>query len=133
MSTPENTDCEGTMKPGKVGWNELITSDPAGAIAYYTAMFGWETEAFPMPQGEYTMFKYEGAPFGGVMKKPHDDVPTHWLNYVSVADVEASIAQSTSLGGAVILPPMDIPDVGRIAVVKDPQGAVIGLHQGLKK
>ncbi len=118
MSTPEDTDCEGTMKPGKVGWNELITSDPAGAIAYYTSLFGWETEAFPMPQGEYTMFKFEGVPFGGVMKTPQPGVPTHWLNYVSVEDIDASFAKSGSLGGETVLPPMDIPDVGRIAVVR---------------
>jgi predicted enzyme related to lactoylglutathione lyase len=51
------------------------------------------------------------------------------LIYVSVADLEASIATSTSLGGEVVVPPMPVPTVGRIAVVKDPQGAVIGLHQ----
>jgi len=46
MSTPENTDEECTITPGKIGWNELITSDPVAAIAYYKAMFGWETEPF---------------------------------------------------------------------------------------
>jgi hypothetical protein len=121
------------MKPGKVGWNELITSDPAAAIAFYTQLFGWGTEAFEGMQGEYTMFTHEGMAFGGVMKTPMPGVPTHWLNYVVVEDIEASIEKSKSLGGEICMGPMDIPDVGRIAVVKDPQGAVIGLHQGPAK
>jgi predicted enzyme related to lactoylglutathione lyase len=129
MSTPENTDCESTMKPGKIGWAELITSDPEGAMAYYTGLFGWETEPFAASEVGYTMFKLDGVPFGGVMKTPMPGVPTHWLNYVSVADIEASIATSTGMGGEVVVPPMEVPTVGRIAVVKDPQGAVIGLHQ----
>jgi predicted enzyme related to lactoylglutathione lyase len=121
------------MKPGKIGWAELITSDPDAAIAYYTQLFGWTTEPFPMEQGEYTMFKHDGAPFGGVMKTPQPGVPTHWLNYVVVEDIHASVAKSTELGGAVCLEPMAISGVGQVAVVKDPQGAVIGLHEGPKE
>jgi predicted enzyme related to lactoylglutathione lyase len=129
MSTPENEDCESTMKPGKIGWAELITSDPEGAMAYYTDLFGWETEPFTGSEVGYVMFKLDGVPFGGVMKTPMEGVPTHWLNYVSVTDIDASIAKSTSLGGQLCVGPMEVPTVGRIAVVKDPQGAVIGLHQ----
>lgn len=129
MSTPDDTDCESMNKPGKIGWAELITSDPEGAMAYYTGLFGWETEPFTASEVGYTMFKLDGVPFGGVMKTPLEGVPTHWLNYVSVEDIDASIATSTSLGGEVVVPPMPVPTVGRIAVVKDPQGAVIGLHQ----
>jgi len=133
MSTPENTSQE-CAKPGKVGWNELITSDPAAAIAFYTQLFGWGTEAFgTSPDGEYTMFTHEGIPFGGVMKTPMPGVPTHWLNYVVVEDIEASIEKARSQGGQVCMGPMDIPDVGRIAVITDPQGAAIGLHQGPSK
>lgn len=117
------------MQPGKIGWNELMTSDPAGAIAYYTQLFGWETEPFPMPQGEYTMFKQNGVPFGGLLKAPQPDLPTMWVNYVCVENVDASVEKSTSLGGEVCCGPMDIPEVGRIAVIKDLQGGVIGLHQ----
>lgn len=129
MSEAESTDCENAMEPGKIGWAELITSDPAGAIAYYTSLFGWETEPFTGAEGEYTMFKRAGVPFGGVMKTPMPDVPTHWMNYVSVEDIDAAVAKSVDLGGGVIVPPKPVPEVGRIAVLKDPQGAVIGLHE----
>ncbi len=54
------------MKPGQIGWCELVTNDPAAAIQFYTAPFGWETEKFPMPGNDYTMFKHGGQAFGGV-------------------------------------------------------------------
>lgn len=133
MSTPENSDCEGMMKLGKIGWSELITSDPLAAIQFYTAMFGWETEPFTAGDGEYTIFKLDGMPFGGVMKTPREDVPTHWLNYVSVADLDAMIARCNDQKGEVVVPPMPILTVGRIAIIKDPQGAVIGLHEAPKE
>ncbi|MEA3207750.1 MAG: uncharacterized protein QOE70_807 [Chthoniobacter sp.] len=117
------------MKPGKIGWNELVTSDPAAAIKFYTGLFGWETEKFPMPGKDYTMWKHDGKAFGGVMATPQPGAPTQWTNYVIVEDLEATLAKSTSLGGKTCMGPMDIPDVGRIAVLQDPQGGVIGLHQ----
>ena len=126
MSAPEDPDCEAGRKPGKISWAELTTSDPAAAIAYYTQLFGWTTQPFGE---EYTMFVHDGVPFAGVLKSPTPEVPTHWKSYVIVADIEASIAQSTSLGGRLCWGPEDIPTVGRIAIVQDPTGAVIGLHQ----
>src|SRR5437762_3170369 len=80
-------------------------------FAYYTGLFGWETEPFAASEVGYTMFKLDGVPFGGVMKTPMPGVPTHWLNYVSVADIDASIATSTGLGGEVVVPPMEVPTV----------------------
>jgi len=126
MSTPENEDCAGGNEPGKISWVELITSDVEGAIAYYTGLFGWTT----MPFGEeYIMFARDGVPFGGVIKCPAPDVPVHWKSYIVVTDIDASIAQSTSLGGKLCWGPETIPQVGRIAIIQDPQGAVLGLHQ----
>lgn len=130
MSTQDNTECGNPMKPGDVGWHELATSDTAAAIAFYTKLFGWETEPFPMENGEYTIFKANGVPFGGVMKAPHEGMPTFWLNYVVVKSVDESIGKARSLGAEVVFEPMDIAGVGRIAVIKDPQGGAIGLHQG---
>ncbi|MDD5199885.1 MAG: VOC family protein [Terrimicrobiaceae bacterium] len=128
MSTSKETDCADSMKPGKISWAELTTGDPAAAIAYYTGLFGWGTQPFPDSGDDYTMFTHDGVPFAGVMKSP-EGVPTHWKSYVVVADIDASIAQSASLGGTLCFGPEEIPTVGRIAIVQDPQGAVIGLHQ----
>src|SRR5436309_1785347 len=130
MSDTQNT--ESCMKPGKIGWNELVTSDPAAAIKFYTTLFGWETEKFPMAGNDYTMFKHDGQTFGGVMATPPNGAPTMWTNYVVVEDVDATVAKSTSLGGKTCMAPTDIPEVGRIAIIMDPQGATIGLHEALK-
>lgn len=132
MSESDKSDSEGAVQPGKITWNELITSDPAGAIAYYTSLFGWETEPFALPEGDYTMFKLGGVPFGGVTKPCEPGIPTHWLNYVSVEDIDAAVENSGELGGETIVEPMAIGEIGRIAVVRDPQGAVIGLHEAPK-
>jgi predicted enzyme related to lactoylglutathione lyase len=132
MSTPESSNAsQECAKPGKIGWAELVTSDVDAAIKFYTGLFGWEVEKFPMASHDYTMFKHDGIPFGGVMTKPRPEVPTHWLNYVKVEDIDASIAQATSLGGSTIFGPEEIPGVGKIAVIHDPQGAVIGFHQNM--
>ncbi len=114
------------FQPGKIGWNELTTTDTAGSIKFYTGLFGWETEKFPMPDADYTMLKHDGMPFGGLMATP---APTRWINYVVVTDIDAALAKSTSLGGKTCMGPKDVPNVGRIAIVQDPQGGVIGLHQ----
>lgn len=72
---------------------------------------------------------HAGVPFGGVLKAPWPDTPTHWLNDAEVADIDAALAESANLGGLTVMPPGEVPTVGRIAIIKDPQGAVIGLHQ----
>jgi predicted enzyme related to lactoylglutathione lyase len=125
MSTPENS-CPPTHS---IAWNELITPAPAAAIRFYSEMFGWTTEAFPKPGGDYTMFKHGEKIFGGVMAPPQPGIPPHWLNYVNVADLDAALAKATSLGAKVCMGPMDIGSAGRIAIINDPQGAGIGLHE----
>lgn len=120
---------ENCIPVGKIGWNELVTSDPAGALSFYTSLFGWGTQKFPMPGADYTMVTHGGMAFGGVMAPMHPGTPSQWINYVVVADVDATLEMSARLGGKTVMGPMDIPEVGRIALLQDPQGAVIGLHQ----
>ena len=83
-----------------------------------------------MPGGmPYTIFKKNGMFVGGMMTLPMPGVPPHWLAYVTVENTDASAARVTALGGKVVAPPFDVPNVGRIAVVQDPQGAFFGLFQ----
>jgi predicted enzyme related to lactoylglutathione lyase len=77
----------------------------------------------------YTLFKKNGSEVAGLMKLPMPGVPPHWLNYVTVENADASAARVTELGGQVCKPPFDIPNVGRIAIVQDPQGAFLGIFQ----
>jgi uncharacterized protein len=113
-------------QPGRVSWNELATTNVAAAKKFYTGLFGWKTEPFG---GDYTLFKQGKTMVGGMMKCPKKSAPAHWLAYVTVKDVDASAAKAAKLGGKVVAPPFDVPEVGRIAVVLDPQGAAIGLFK----
>ena len=115
--------------PNSIEWNELITPDPAAAISFYGSLFGWTTEVMSMPGMDYTMLKLGDRFFGGVMAPPQPGIPAHWLNYVSVTDVDTALAKAVSLGGKVCAGPMDIGEAGRIAIITDPQGATFGLHQ----
>jgi hypothetical protein len=84
-------------------------------------------------QGTYTLLKLHGKDIGGLytMQGPmFEGVPPHWMSYVAVADVDATAKEASQKGGAVVAPPMDVPGVGRMAVLKDPQGAVFSLFKG---
>ena len=115
---------------GAFSWVELMTTDPAAAKEFYGELFGWELEAAPMGDMEYTVVKVDGRPAGGIMNMPPTmppGVPPHWGAYVTVANVDETVAKVEQLGGSVHLPPTDIPGVGRFAVVADPQGATISV------
>lgn len=115
---------------GRFVWHEHMTKDPKAAIAFYTDVVGWKTEPFG---DEYTMWVGKRGPLGGVMKLPAEaekmGAPPHWMGSVQVEDVDASIAQAKKLGGKVYVEPMDIPEVGRYAVIADPQGAPISIFK----
>ena len=122
--------CQGQPPaPGNFIWNELITSDVAAAGGFYGGLFGWKTEAMPMPGMNYTLFKQGDKSIGGMMAPMQGGVPPHWLPYVTVSDADGCARLAGQLGGKVILPPFDVPEVGRIAVFQDPQGATVGILQ----
>ena len=116
---------------GEFSWNELVTTDEAGAKKFYTSLFGWSTQAFGGP--EYTLFKQGETMVGGMMKCPKPGLPAHWLAYVTVDDVDATAAKAANLGAKIVMDPFDVPTVGRIAVLVDPQGASIGLFKPLRQ
>jgi uncharacterized protein len=107
-------------------WNELLSNDVEASKQFYAGLFGWSTAAFTGGM-DYTLFKSDGKDTGGMMKVPQPGMPAQWLPYVVVENVDASATKVTELGGNVMAPPFDIPTIGRIAVVIDPQGAAIGL------
>jgi predicted enzyme related to lactoylglutathione lyase len=115
---------------GAFSWNELMTTDPAGALAFYRALFGWASQDMDMGTGPYHVVKVGDTPVGGVMGMPPDaapGTPPCWGSYVTVTDCDATVAQCTALGGRVLMPPTDVPTVGRMAVLQDPQGAVFNV------
>lgn len=115
---------------GRFVWRELITPNPEAAAAFYGQVFGWSARVMPMGDGHYTMLSHGEVGVGGVMKPMMDGVPPHWLDYITVDDVDASLARVPALGGKALTGAMDIPNVGRFAVVADPGGAVFALFRG---
>jgi predicted enzyme related to lactoylglutathione lyase len=112
---------------GAFSWCELMTTDPAAAKDFYVRLFGWELEEMSMEGMTYTVVKAGGEAVGGIMAMPAEaqGIPPHWGSYVTVADVDATARKAQELGGKVLVPPLDIPGVGRFSVLQDPQGAVI--------
>ena len=104
-----------------------MTSDVDGAKNYYSTLFGWKTEDMPMGDMNYTIVKVGEEGLGGIMTVPPqaEGTPPNWGVYVTVNDVDATAAKAEDLGGKVLVPPTDIPTVGRFCVLQDPQGAVI--------
>ncbi len=133
MSEPNESSC---AKRGHFSWNELITTNTKASTEFYGKLFGWQATPFT-PKGApaggppYMIFKTDANDMGagGMMQAPAPGVPTHWLAYVVVENAEASLAKAVSLGATVLVPVMAIGEVGRIAVIQDPQGAAIGLHE----
>ncbi len=111
---------------GAFSWSELATDDPAAAVAFYGSLFGWKAEDMDMGSGAYHVVKIGENAIGGIMGKPpgSEGRPSAWGCYVTVEDIDATAARCTELGGTVCMPPMEIPGVGRMAVLQDPQGAV---------
>lgn len=119
-------------EPGSFTWNELNSRDPQAATAFYGQVFGWDGKPMEGPR-EYTTFEVDGRPVAGMADmrgRVPDEVPPHWLVYITVADLDASVATAQELGGSVLVGPMDIPGMGRFAVVADPQGAFFGAFEG---
>ncbi|HSV70733.1 MAG TPA: VOC family protein [Methylibium sp.] len=114
---------------GAFSWSELMTSDPAAAVAFYGKLLGWTVQTMEMPQGAYHVLKVGETSVGGIMGPipGAPAMPPAWGCYVTVSDVDASAAQVPTLGGRVLAGPMDIPGVGRFCVIQDPQGALLNL------
>jgi uncharacterized protein len=114
---------------GQFVWYDLMTTDPEAAQAFYTAVVGWGTHVWENPGMSYTMWMAGDRPIGGIMKLPDEAVAggarPHWVGYVAVPDTDATVARAQELGAKVMVPPTDIPTVGRFAVLADPQGALI--------
>ncbi|MEY3212658.1 MAG: hypothetical protein RIT28_3139 [Pseudomonadota bacterium] len=113
---------------GAICWRELSSPNPQAAARFYGDLFSWTSKDVDMgPMGNYTILNNGEEMVAGVMAGPSPEVPSHWINYVTVDDVDASAAQVVELGGRVLMPPSDAPEIGRFAIVTDPEGAVFGL------
>jgi predicted enzyme related to lactoylglutathione lyase len=114
--------------PGTFSWADLSTTDQDAAKAFYGELFGWEAEDMPVGDGPvYTMMRQGGKDVGAISAQPEQQreagVPPLWNSYVTVASADETAAKTEELGGSVHAPAFDVMDVGRMAVLADPQGA----------
>jgi predicted enzyme related to lactoylglutathione lyase len=123
-------------EPGALTWTELHTTDTEASKKFYTSLFGWKektSDAAGMPYTEFSVGDTVGAGMMAMndqMKNAH--VPPHWMVYFQTTDVDATANKAKSLGGNLLVPPMDIPNVGRFSVISDPQGAAFAVYKPLR-
>jgi hypothetical protein len=123
-------------EPGTPSWVDLGTADIDATRSFYEGLFGWETQVADDPAaGGYTMCTLGGKNVAGLGPLMSQDQPPAWTSYVSVASCDATVAKAKDAGGMVFVEPMDVLDVGRMAIFADPTGAVIAVwepraHQG---
>lgn len=116
--------------PGRFVWHDLMTTDAAKSLAFYSALFDWQIEERPMQGFVYRRIVAGPGPIGGVVEEK--GIPaSFWMPYLAVDDVDAIANKIQTLGGSMRVPPTDIPGVGRFALVADPQGAHFSIYKGL--
>ena len=125
------TDCRGSF-----AWYELLTTDAGRARDFYTRVVGWRTEDAATTAFPYTVFSAGATEVGGLMELPPDarrmGATPRWVGYVAVNDIDAQVERLRSLGGSVFVPPTD-SNIGRVAIVADPQGANFGMVGRLQR
>lgn len=121
------------LLPGSFCWPELATPDLAKAKTFFSGLFGWEPVDVPSAQGTYTIFKLRGLDVAAARSFSHEEcgqkVPSHFMNYVSTAVVDAAAEKAKELGGKVLYGPFDVEGIGRMAVVSDPAGLAFALWE----
>jgi predicted enzyme related to lactoylglutathione lyase len=115
---------------GSIYWNERMTRDAEATKKFYGDTLGWTYDVMPLPEGTYWVAKMGAAPVAGIFPltgPEFDQVPEAWFTYIAVDNADARASKMTAAGGAILRGPFDIPEVGRIIIVKDNLGAMFGL------
>ncbi len=117
-------------KHGEFCWNELATTNLETCKTFYGELFGWQFQESDAAGMIYNEISIGGQKqFGGMYQMPNEcgETPPHWMSYIAVDDVDATVQKVTELGGNVCVSPTDIPNTGRFAVINDPSGAKLSL------
>ena len=116
-------------KQGAFSWAELATTDVEGAKKFYSGLLGWTTELAPVEGMNYTLAKAGDERVAGIMSNQCSggEIKPQWGIYITVDDVDATARRAEELGGKVLMPPTDIPKVGRFAALMDPQGVMFSV------
>jgi len=116
--------------PGRFVWYDLVTNDIPAARAFYGELFDWEFEEIPDHPNKFVLIRSGGIPIGGLVqldRQNPDSTESQWIGSLSVTNVDSMVQRFVDRGGAVLGGPVDIERRGRVAVVSDPQGAILAL------
>ena len=119
---------------GALAWDELYTPDRDAAARFYTELTGWRVDKAPMGDGTfYHVFMLGDEAAAGMPEISLDwgEIPPNWSVYFAVDDCDAIVAEANSLGGKTVVPPTDVPEIGRFAFLQDPQGAYFAVMKFL--
>ena len=111
----------------RVGWFEVVGQDGEKLRSFYGDVFGWKARDMGEEYRGYNIFSIGETDLGGLMTLPDSSMPPLWVPYVGVEDADGTVGKAKELGASVILDPMDVPNVGRLAVLRDPQGAIFAI------
>ncbi len=114
---------------GTFCWNELASTNIEAAKQFYTELFGWKLKEGNVEGMNYSEIVAGGRAVGGMYQTTPEcgNAPSHWMPYVAVDDVDETVKRVEALGGKVCVPPTDIPNTGRFAVINDPSGATLSI------
>jgi predicted enzyme related to lactoylglutathione lyase len=115
-------------EPNTLVWNELTTTDNAKALPFYRAVVGIDSAETKMADFDYTLLKVDGEDVGGATSPQMDGVPNHWHVWFAVADTQSFATAAAAAGGSLLVGPLDMP-IGKVATIRDPQGAVFSILQ----
>ena len=119
--------------PGRFCWTDLACTDATRAAAFYASLFGWSARAEPAHGGTFMRLAREGRDVGSLYQLGADAMArgaaSHWTPYVRVDDVEQATREVMLLGGSVLVSPLPVPGLARIALAVDPTGAAFGLWE----
>ena len=124
--------------PGAFCWIELATTDQPAAKTFYSSLFGWTSNDTPMgPNDVYTVFQLQGrAAAAAYTMRPEQrsqGIPPNWMLYIAVKSADESANAASNAGGKILMPPFDVFDLGRMAIIQDPTGAVFAIWQAKKQ
>jgi predicted enzyme related to lactoylglutathione lyase len=123
---------------GRFCWNELMTNDSDKAREFYGELLGWKSEEVPVGDKSYFMLKQGEEGVGGMMQIPKDkkewaNIPSHWISYISVDNLDITLIKAQKLSAKIVVPATNVGDHGRFAIIQDPTGAQVAFWQSLQK
>jgi uncharacterized protein len=125
---PINPQQTNIVTPGRPVWHDLVTSDLDAAKRFYGGLFGWTFQDFDVKEGKYALASLDGKPVAGILHPGKRDVNvSQWVTYFSVEDVDAAANAGKQAGAQLVVPPRDIANQGRAALLVDPQGAPVAV------